>query len=88
MIFNRKLYKKIKRMDRQEMENFLATIYSEGFKDGAESAEGADFKIKLVQVLQNTKGVGEKTTNKILETLKKMEGEKCNQKMYSTLKEG
>lgn len=63
-------------MDRQELENFLATIYSEGFKDGAESAERADFKIKLVQVLQNTKGVGEKTTNKILETLKKMEGEK------------
>lgn len=62
-------------MGRQEMENFLATIYSEGFKDGAESAEGADFKIKLVQVLEKTKGIGPRTIDKVLNTLKEMEWE-------------
>lgn len=69
-LLNRKTYKAIKKYDRQEMERFVATVYSEGFQDGAESAEGADFKIKLVQLLRDTKGVGPKTTEKILDTLK------------------
>lgn len=73
-LLNRKVYKTVKKMDRQEMESFLSGIYSQGFKDGAESAEGADFKIKLVQVLKRTKGVGDKTINKILGALKEMEG--------------
>ncbi len=71
-LINRKTYKAVKKMDRQEMERFLATIYSEGFKDGAESAEGADFKIQLVEVLNNTKGIGPKLFDRILKTAKEM----------------
>lgn len=67
---NRKIYKAIKKYDRQQMENFLKTIYSEGFNDGAESGQRVDFKIELVQILENTKGVGEKTIEKILTTYK------------------
>lgn len=47
--------------------------YSKGFKDGALSSTRADFKIQLVQVLSNTKGIGDKTIDKILETFKNME---------------
>ncbi len=50
-VINRKMYKDIKKYDRQEMERFLATLYKEGFQDGAKSGDNADFKIKLVQVL-------------------------------------
>ena len=57
------------------METFLAEIYHQGFQDGARTSKQADFKIKLVQVLQNTKGVGEKTIEKVLDTLKEMEVE-------------
>ena len=57
------------------MEIFLTSIYKDGFRDGANAGDNADFKIKLVQVLQNTKGVGEKTIKKVLDTLKKMEVE-------------
>lgn len=71
-LINRKMYKEIKKYDRQEMERFLANIYKQGFDDGAEAGNNADFKIKLVQVLQNTKGVGEKTIEKVLATVKEM----------------
>ena len=55
------------------MEIFLTNIYKDGFQDGVNAGDNADFKIKLVQVLQNTKGVGEKTIEKALDTLKEME---------------
>ena len=58
------------------MEIFLTNIYKDGFQDGVNAGDNADFKIKLVQVLQNTKGVGEKTIEKVLDTLKEMEAEK------------
>lgn len=71
-LLTRKLYKKIKKMDRQEMEAFLAKIYHQGFQDGAEAGDNADFKIQLVKVLESTKGVGPKTFDKIMETVKEM----------------
>ena len=75
-LITRKQYKEIKKMDRQQIENFLAKVYVQGYEDGTEDAEVTDFKIKLMQVLERTKGVGAKTTEKILQTVKEMEGEK------------
>lgn len=54
------------------MEAFLAKIYHQGFQDGAEAGDNADFKIQLVKVLESTKGVGPKTFDKIMETVKEM----------------
>lgn len=54
------------------MERFLARIYSEGFEDGVEAGDNADFKIKLVEVLENTKGIGPKLFDRIMETVKEM----------------
>lgn len=71
-LINRKQYKAVKKMDRQEMEAFLANIYKLGFEDGAESAEAADFKIQLVEILNKTKGVGPKTFDNIMNTAKEM----------------
>ena len=75
-LINRKQYRAIKKYDRQQMEEFLESIYLLGFQDGAEASQQADFKIKLVQVLDKTKGVGEKTIEKVLATLKEMEVKK------------
>ena len=71
-LINRKIYKKVKRMDRQEMEAFLADIYHQGFQDGVEAGDNADFKIKLVEVLENTKGIGPKLFDRIMKTVKEM----------------
>lgn len=74
-LINRKTYKKVKSMDKQEMEDFLARIYHQGYQDGIRDAETVDFKTKLVQVLEQTKGIGQKTIQNVLNTLKDMEGE-------------
>ena len=71
-LINRKTYKKVKKMDRQEMEVFLADIYKTGFEDGVDAGNKADFKIQLVEVLNNTKGIGPKLFDRILETAKEM----------------
>ena len=73
LIGDRKTYKEIKKYNREEMNNFLSNLYREGFREGTESGEQADFKIKLVKVLQTTKGIGDKTIAKVLKTLKEME---------------
>lgn len=74
---NRKDYKEIKKYDRTEMETFITSIYSQGFeagfKDGVAAGDNADFKIKLLQILNKTKGIGDKTKEKILNTLKEVD---------------
>lgn len=71
-LINRKIYKKVKKMDRQEMEAFLADIYHQGFQDGVEAGDNADFKIKLVEVLKKTKGIGPKLFDRIMQTVKEL----------------
>lgn len=73
MEFNRKMYNAIRKYDRQQMETYLKGVYSQGFRHGTESGNNADFKIKLVQVLNATKGIGPTLFDRILETSKKME---------------
>lgn len=66
-------YRKIKKLTREEMDEYFIGVYQKGFRAGAESGNNADFKIKLVQVLNKTKGIGPKTIDKVLQTLKEEE---------------
>ena len=59
-------------MDRQEMEAFLAEIYHQGYQDGVKDGNNADFKIKLAEVLNNTKGIGPKLFERIMATVKEL----------------
>ena len=70
---NRKLYKDIKKYDREEMESFLRTVYTEGFRDGAEAGDKTDFRIKLSEVLNKTKGIGATLYDRIMENAKEVE---------------
>lgn len=54
------------------MEAFLAEVYNQGFQDGVEAGDNADFKIKLVEVLNNTKGIGPKLFERIMATVKEL----------------
>lgn len=72
-LMERSQYKEIKRYNREELQTFIFSIYKTGFQDGVKVGNNTDFKIKLVQLLENTKGVGKATTNKILNTLKEMD---------------
>lgn len=71
-LLNRKTYKEIKKYDREQMENFLRTVYTEGFRDGVDAGEKTDFRIKLAQVLRNTKGIGTTLYNRIMENAKEV----------------
>lgn len=72
-LVNRRTYKNVKKMDRQQMEKFIAGVYSEGFNEGADAGGNVDFRIKLSEVLQSTKGVGPTLYNRIMTRAKEME---------------
>lgn len=72
-VLNKETYKAVKRMNREEMKEHFDEIYKLGFRAGVESGNNANFKIKLVQVLNKTKGIGPKTIDKVLQTLKEEE---------------
>lgn len=59
-MFNRKMYKDIKKYDRDQMQKFCENLYSQGFKDGSKSGNNADFRIKLSEVLNKTPGIRQK----------------------------
>lgn len=70
-LFTRKDYKRLKKMDRVEMENFIKSIYRTGYADGAAAEAEASREIDIAQVLLNTKGVGEVLYKRIMEEVKK-----------------
>lgn len=70
MRLDRSIYKKIKKMNREEMEGYLERLYKFAFQDGTEVSNHTDFKIKLSEVLNNTKGIGPKLYDKIMENIK------------------
>lgn len=70
---DRATYKGIKRKNREEMNSFLTSLYRNGFRDGVESSGNADFRIKLSQVLNNTKGIGPVMYDRIMGKAKEME---------------
>lgn len=72
---SRQVRRQIYKLTWEQIDELIKDNYEQGFKDGTEVAGNADLKIKLVQVLKNTKGVGDKTFNKILNTFKEMEVE-------------
>lgn len=66
-LINKELYKKVKKMNRKQMKEYLENIYKNGFRAGAESGDNADFRIRLSQVLNKTKGVGMVLYDRIME---------------------
>ena len=73
--FNRETYKKIKKMDRQQMERFVLNIFEEGYLTGGKEAKTADIgkeiDIKKLKVkIKEIKGIGEKKTEEIMKIIK------------------
>lgn len=80
-LFNREKYKKIKRMDRQELEFFLIGLHEEAYRKGKEEAQ-REFKKQtepinfeqFKQILLGIKGIGEVKANQIIQALGKVGG--------------
>lgn len=56
-MITREMYKNIKRLDRQEFENFCRELYGYGFEDGRASVPGVDVE-KIYGAIAATKGIG------------------------------
>lgn len=75
MVLNRKMYKDIKRMDHQEMSNYLSRFYMNAYDQGKEDAEGLKAD-EMKEVLLTVKGIGPAKTENIMEAVEKALSEK------------
>jgi len=68
-VLNRKEYKDIKKMDHNQMSDFMERIYMRGFEAGKKSASGLSEEETKEAILQ-IKGIGEKKATDIVEALR------------------
>lgn len=64
----RETYKKVKRGDRRQFEEFCRTLYGYGFEDGRESVPGVDIE-DVMEAVANTKGIGDVMLKRIKESI-------------------
>ena len=64
-IWNRMLYKNIKKYDREQMESYLVNLYMEGYEDGRNDVAGVDVSA-IKEIVMGVKGVGEKRADEIV----------------------
>lgn len=53
----RETYKKVKKFDHQQLDEFCTKIYTEGYRDGAEAAPGVDLT-EVITRIGTVKGIG------------------------------
>ncbi len=74
-LVTREIYKKLKKMDRREMEAYLVNLYQEAFMDGYEkhksSAPSVDLD-ELQEKLLEIKGIGKVKAEAILGIIKEI----------------
>lgn len=68
IVVNRKQYQNIKKMDHNQMNLYIQSIYKSGFEDGKAAVPGIDIK-SIDIVLKSIKGVGEKRVAEIVKAL-------------------
>ena len=70
IVINRKQYQSIRKMDHNQMNLYIQSIYKSGYTDGVKSVPGIDIA-EIKKVLLNIKGLGAKRVADILEALEK-----------------
>lgn len=64
MLVNRDTYRKIKRCNHVEFEDFCRKLYENGYNDGRESVPGTDLEA-IMEKIRGVKGIGEKRMEQI-----------------------
>ena len=70
IVINRKEYHNIRKMDHNQMNLYIQSIYKSGYTDGVKSVPGIDIA-EIKKVLLGIKGLGEKRVEAILAALEK-----------------
>ena len=77
--FSRDTYKKVKKMDRDEMEDFLLKLYEEGQQSILKTRNEIDFEDVRVTLME-IKGIGQKRADQIMIALEeRIERKKNNE---------
>ena len=78
MVLNRKMYKEIKKMDHQDMSNYLSRYYMNAYNQGKEDSEGLKAD-ELREILLTVKGIGPAKAENIMEAVGKALAEKVRE---------
>ena len=70
IVINRKEYQGIRKMDHNQMNLYIQSIYKSGYTDGVKSVPGIDIA-EIKKALLSVKGLGEKKVEVILAALEK-----------------
>lgn len=70
IVINRKEYQNIRKMDHNQMNLYIQSIYKSGYAEGVKSVPGIDIS-KISDTLLTVKGLGEKRVEAILAALEK-----------------
>ncbi len=68
IVINRKQYQNIKKMDHNQMNLYIQSIYKSGFEDGKAAVPGIDIQY-IADIVRSVKGVGEKRAADIVKAL-------------------
>lgn len=69
-LVNRSLYKRIKSMNRAEMENFVRNVFNQGYEKAEEETRSIDYD-SLRADLSRIKGIGESRLEEIMTVVDK-----------------
>lgn len=69
-MLTRELYRKIKAMDRAEMEAYMSNLYNQGYNAGI-SAISKEIAERVDTGIRNTEGIGEKRYQALIENINK-----------------
>ena len=78
-LVNRSLYKRIKSMNRAEMENFVRNVFNQGYERAEEETHSIDYD-SLRADLSHIKGIGESRLNEIMTVIDKHIGNNIDDK--------
>lgn len=70
IVINRKEYQNIRKMDHNQMNLYIQSIYKSGYAEGVKSVPGIDIT-EIKKALLSVKGLGEKRVEAILLALEK-----------------
>ena len=75
--FTREMYKKLKKMDRQQAESFIYNIYQTAYADGGKAAQSLFLDLELLhQKLLEIKGIGKSRADSIIALINELTKEK------------
>ncbi len=71
-LLDRELYRKIKNMNKSELNNFINNVYNTGKEDALSEVEIAKINIEQIRIeISEIKGIGETRLNQIMDIISK-----------------